>query len=98
VEAAERTVYKKILAAHLASARHPRLSVDDFLRPLLAPEERATEAYDTYDYLQGRTPEFRAFLVSALGYADEEAARRELEAEYGEALRGRLAWYEQTGR
>jgi hypothetical protein len=98
VDGVERTVYEKILAAHLAARERPRLGVDEFLRPLLSPEERRTEAYATFDYLQGRRPEFGPFLVRALGYPNEEAARTELDAAYGEAIRNRIAWYEQTGR
>ena len=98
MDEAERTVYEKILAAHLWSRRNPRLGPDEFLRPLLTPEERSTEAYITYDYLQGRLPAFAPFLTRVLGYASAEAAREELGGRYQQALDARLSWYQETGR
>lgn len=98
MEATERCVYEKILAAHVAAAENPRLGVDEFLRRLLSAEERATEAYLTFDYLQGRSPEFAPFLARALGYADEAEARADVAGKYAQAIRGRLDWYQQTGR
>ena len=94
----ERAVCEKILAAHLAAKAEPRLSVDEFLRGLLTTDERLTEAYDTYDYLQGRAPAFAAFLVAALDYPDEAAALADVRSKYGEGLDARLSWYQQTGR
>lgn len=98
MDSQERTAYKKILAAHFASMDQPRLSVDEFLRPLLHADDRRTEAYATYDYLQGRKPEFAPFLVRVLGYSSEGLARAELNAEFGDTLNNRLTWYQQTGR
>ncbi len=98
LDATERTVYEKILAAHLWAARSRRLGADEFLRPLLDAEERKSEAYATYDLLQGRAPEFAPFLLRILGFTDEETALRDLGARYGEALEARLNWYRETGR
>jgi hypothetical protein len=98
VDEEDRTVYRKILAAHLAAAEHPRLGVDDFLWPLLSPQERQSEAYLTYDYLQGRTDAFREFLLRELGYASPQDAWKDLEGLYGDAIRARAERYERTGR
>jgi len=94
----ERTVYEKILAAHLAAAEHQRLRVDDFLAELLTGGERASDAYAVYEYLQGRSEDFARFLIAELGFASPEQARRSLQARYGEALERRRQRLEQTGR
>ena len=94
----DRAVYEKILAAHLASKNQIRLSPDTFLRALLTTGDRDTEAYATYDYLQGRSPEFAAFLVRRLGYSNEASAQADLDSKYGDTLNSRLERLQQTGR
>jgi hypothetical protein len=98
VDVRERAVYEKILAAHFAARRHPRLSPDEFLRGMLTADERMTEAYLTFDYLQGRAPEFAPFLVRALGYPSEAAAEADVAAKHGDAVETRVQWFQQTGR
>lgn len=94
----ERTVYEKVLAAYYAAEEQPRLRQDDFLYDLLTPEERASDAYRTFEYLRGRSPEFAAFLCRELGFSDAAAAAGALTTKYADGLRTRADRFQSTGR
>ncbi len=95
---AERTVYEKVLAAYYAAEEQPRLRQDDFLWDLLTPDDRASDAYRTFEYLRGRSPEFAAFLCRELGFPDAASAARTLTAKYADGLRTRADRFQLTGR
>jgi hypothetical protein len=89
VSPAERRVYEKILYAHLLmldswdGGKH-RQTLDRCLGWLLEPGDRDSPAYLQFEYLRGRDPDFIPFLRRVLGFADDAAARAELERRLGD--------------
>lgn len=98
MDQAERVVYEKILAAYYAAEEHPGLSQDDFLFELLTTEERNSDAYRVFEYLQGRSSEFAAFLCQSLGFTHPAEAQTALTAQYGPLLQARIDRHATTGR